>query len=179
MSTYSAPPAKDLLFSPSLIPQAVTASLPEGYSLRPIARDDDKRGVLSTLSALTTVGDISPETFSSLFDYWKAHNDMYYTIVITDAQNAVVSVGTVLVERKIIHNCGLVGHIEDIAVDKSQQGKKLGIKLITALTAIGKAAGVYKIILDCSEHNVPFYKKCGYHVAGVEMSIRFDQHPSL
>lgn len=165
----------DLLFDSKLIPSSVVSTLPEGYTLRPIARDDYKRGVLETLGALTTVGEISPEIFGQLFDYWHKHNDAYFTIVILDGQGQVVSVGTILVERKLIHACGLVGHIEDIAVAKSQQGKKLGIKLITALTEIGKERGVYKIILDCSEHNVEFYKKCGYSVAGVEMSIRFDK----
>ncbi|VVT51755.1 uncharacterized protein SAPINGB_P003202 [Magnusiomyces paraingens] len=175
---YSAPTQENLLFSPSLIPKEVAAALPQGYALRPLARDDVSRGVLDTLSALTTVGDVTAKTFGVLFDHWKSRGDVYYAVAITDAANAVVAVGTVLVERKLIHGCGLVGHIEDIAVNKSQQGKRLGISLISALTAIGKAAGVYKIILDCSEHNVAFYQKCGYSVAGVEMSIRFDK-PAL
>lgn len=88
----------------------------------------------------------------------------------------MVAVGMVLVERKLIHECGLVGHIEDIAVDKAQQGKKLGIRLIKTLTEIGKAMGAYKVILDCSDHNVEFYEKCGYVRAGVEMSLKFAEH---
>lgn len=173
--TFSKPNPSDLLFSESLIPHSVISTLPPGYSVRPIARDDDLRGVLETLSALTTVGNINSDLFCKQFDYWRRHNDSYFTIVITNDVNAVVSIGTILVERKLIHECGLVGHIEDIAVAKSQQGKKLGIKLISALTQIGKSQGVYKIILDCSEHNVAFYEKCGYSKAGIEMTIRFDQ----
>lgn len=173
--SVSVPASSELLFDPSLIPSAVVSTLPEGYTMRPLARDDYKRGVLETLQALTTVGDVTADTFHDLFDYWHKNNDTYFSIVITDASNAVVSVGTILVERKLIHACGLVGHIEDISVAKSQQGKKLGIKLIKALTEIGRKRGVYKIILDCSEHNVPFYEKCGYSKAGIEMSIRFDK----
>jgi glucosamine-phosphate N-acetyltransferase len=39
-----------------------------------------------------------------------------------------------------------VGHIEDIAVAKSEQGKKLGIKIIGALDFIGKKIGCYKVL---------------------------------
>ena len=165
----------ELLFDSQLIPQEVSDALPEGYSIRPIALDDYERGVLDVLRVLTTVGDISKEKWAAQFAYWKKHNDQYFTVVITDKSQAVVAVGTVLIERKLIHECGLVGHIEDIAVDKTQQGKKLGLRLINALTAIGKSQGAYKVILDCSDHNVAFYEKCGYVRAGVEMSMKFPE----
>ena len=43
------------------------------------------------------------------------------------------------------------------------------MKIIEALDAIAKNVGCYKAILDCSEANKPFYEKCGYKVAGVQM----------
>ena len=44
-----------------------------------------------------------------------------------------------------IHNLGLVGHIEDIAVAKDQQGKKLGLRIIQALDALAEKVGCYKV----------------------------------
>jgi len=38
-----------------------------------------------------------------------------------------------------------VGHIEDIAVAKDQQGKKLGLRIIQALDGIAEAVGCYKV----------------------------------
>lgn len=163
----------ELLFDPQVIPEDVANDIPEGYSMRPIALDDYDKGVLDCLRGLTTVGDISQEMWDNQFKYWKKNHDQYFTLVITDAVQRVVAVGTLLMERKLIHECGLVGHIEDIAVAKDQQGKKLGIRLIKALIAIGKAQGAYKVILDCSDHNIGFYEKCGLVKAGVEMSIKF------
>ena len=32
-----------------------------------------------------------------------------------------VGMGTLLLEKKIIHNLGIVGHIEDIIIDKKRQ----------------------------------------------------------
>ena len=62
--------------------------------------------------------------------------------------------GTVFIERKFLRGLGAVGHIEDIAVDKSQQGKKLGLRIIQALTAISENSGCYKTILNCSDSNI-------------------------
>jgi GNAT superfamily N-acetyltransferase len=47
--------------------------------------------------------------------------------------------------RASIHNLGLVGHIEDIAVLPSQQGKKLGLRIIQALDGIAERVGCYKV----------------------------------
>lgn len=162
----------DLLFESSEIPKI---DLPSGYTIRPLARDDDTRGALDVLRNLTTVGEISHDQFLAQFEHFVKHSPLYRTIVITAAEGNVVAIGTVLIERKLIHACGTVGHIEDIAVAADQQGKKLGLKLIQSLTQIAKAQGAYKIILDCDRKNVGFYEKCGYVEAGVEMSIRFDK----
>jgi len=79
----------------------------------------------------------------------------YYSIVILDkASDKIVGVGTVFIERKFLRGLGSVGHIEDIAVDKSQQGKKLGLRIIQALTSISENSGCYKTILNCSDANI-------------------------
>lgn len=57
-------------------------------------------------------------------------------------------------ERKFTRGGGIIGHIEDIAVSKSMQGRKLGLKIINSLEAIGRGQGCYKIILDCSKDNI-------------------------
>lgn len=74
-----------------------------------------------------------------------------------------------------IHHLGLVGHIEDIAVTKDQQGKKLGLRIIQALDHLAEKVGCYKTILDCSEANEGFYVKCGYKRAGLQMAHYYDQ----
>lgn len=75
-----------------------------------------------------------------------------------------------------IHNLGVIGHIEDIAIAKDQQGKKLGLKMIQALDYVAQHVGCYKTILDCSEVNEGFYIKCGFKRAGVEMA---HYHPEV
>ena len=74
-----------------------------------------------------------------------------------------------------VHNLGLVGHIEDIAVAKDQQGKKLGLRIIQALDFVAENVGCYKTILDCSEANEGFYVKCGFKRAGLEMAHYYEK----
>ncbi|OZJ05911.1 hypothetical protein BZG36_01191 [Bifiguratus adelaidae] len=145
------------------------AALPSGYKVRPLSRGDYERGFLQTLQVLTEVGQHSREDWNDRFDYMKKHNHEYFTIVITDPSSRVVGAGTIFIERKFVHHNGLVGHIEDIAVDANQQGKKLGLRVIQALKYIGTQAGVYKVILDCSDKNIPFYEKCGFKHKEYEM----------
>ncbi|KAK9379904.1 acyl-CoA N-acyltransferase [Kockiozyma suomiensis] len=148
-------------FSTDYIDPEISKSLSPEYKLRPLQLSDYESGYLDVLSDLTAVGNISKEMFAAQVEFMRARSGEYFGIVIEKTSTGkVVAVGTLLVEHKFIHECGLVGHIEDIAVAKSEQGKKLGIKIIHALDFIGKKAGCYKNILDCSAHNEQFYVKC-------------------
>lgn len=44
-----------------------------------------------------------------------------------------------------IHKLGSVGHIEDIAVLEDQQGRKLGLHILHALSYIAQKVGCYKV----------------------------------
>lgn len=146
--------------------------LPQGYTIRKV-KATDHESYLDTLRVLTTVGDISKEKFAELVNHWDSVPDIYHPHVIANENGLVVATGMLLVERKAIHECGLVGHIEDIAVAKSEQGKKLGYSMISSLAALSEKLGCYKVILDCSSHNIEFYEKCGFKNDGAEMCKRF------
>ena len=132
-------------------------------------------GFLSVLRVLTTVGDISQEAFDKRFDFLSKRNDTYFILVVCDDADQIVGTGALIVECKFIHELGLVGHIEDIAVAKNQQGKSLGLRIIQALDGLAKRLGCYKSILDCSEANEGFYVKCGFKRSGLEMAHYYDR----
>ncbi|KAL6239560.1 hypothetical protein BDW75DRAFT_236465 [Aspergillus navahoensis] len=170
MTVSTSSPQDAPLFSTSLISPAVSSALPEGYKIRPVQRSDFSRGYLDVLRVLTTVGDIDEAAWNKRYDWISARNDEYYLLVIVDGQDKIVATGSLIVERKFIHSLGMVGHIEDIAVEKGQQGKKLGLRVIQALDFVAEKVGCYKTILDCSEANEGFYLKCGFQRAGLEMA---------
>ncbi|KAI9841247.1 MAG: Glucosamine-phosphate N-acetyltransferase-like protein [Sclerophora amabilis] len=162
------------LFSPDLISPSVASSLPTNYTLRPLQEDDFHAGFLDVLRVLTRVGDVSEAQWTERYRWMTQRNGEYFVLVVWDGSR-VVGAGTLVVERKFIHDLGLVGHIEDIAVAKDQQGKKLGLKIIQALDYVAGKVGCYKSILDCSEANEGFYVKCGFARAGLEMAHYYEQ----
>jgi len=171
MSSFTPDNSLDLQFSPDLISAEVKRLLPSELHIRPLASCDYKRGHLAVLSVLTVVTDPGQAAWKAQFDAQKTTPDTYYTLVIVDKKSdKIVGVGAVFIERKFLRGLGKVGHIEDIAVDKNQQGKKLGLRIIQALTHISESSGCYKTILNCSDDNIPFYQKCGFEKKENEMA---------
>ncbi|GJJ12477.1 hypothetical protein Clacol_006719 [Clathrus columnatus] len=173
----------DLLFPDSLISGDVKRALHQDLHIRPLASTDYNRGHLSVLSVLTEISDPGEAAWKAQFDALRAFPETYYVVVILDrATDKIFGVGTLVVERKFTRGLGKVGHIEDIAVDKAQQGKKIGLRIINALTYISETLGCYKTILNCSESNLiiyprlidlrrklAFYEKCGFEKKECEM----------
>jgi glucosamine-phosphate N-acetyltransferase len=85
-----------------------------------------------------------------------------HVILVCEVNNKIIASGTLLIEQKLIRDCGKVGHIEDIVVDKEYKNNGLGKKLVVELTTYAKKNGCYKVILDCRKEIIPFYEKCGY-----------------
>lgn len=51
-----------------------------------------------------------------------------FITVIEDENKDIIASATLLLEYKFLHECGNVGHIEDVVVHDSQRGKRLGIR---------------------------------------------------
>jgi glucosamine-phosphate N-acetyltransferase len=101
------------------------------------------------------VTDPGETAWRAQFAAMRAAPETYFSLVILDrASDTIIGVGTLFIERKFMRGLGRAGHIEDIAVDKRQQGKKVGIRIINALTWISEIMGSYKTILNCSESNI-------------------------
>jgi glucosamine-phosphate N-acetyltransferase len=126
---------------------------------------------------------IDPDTISiDDFRYFRC-NQKTKTFVVEDREkqigdgssNYIVASATIFVEQKLIHNMGKVGHIEDVVVSSGLRGNGLGKLIVNRCIDYANDQGCYKCILDCSEKNVAFYKKCneGFQVKGVEMALYY------
>ncbi|KAI9511989.1 glucosamine 6-phosphate N-acetyltransferase [Russula earlei] len=168
--------ALDLLFPAELIPQHVKDELPPDLHIRPLASTDYERGHLSVLSVLTQAPDVGAQAWAAQFNSMRGGGaggvpaTYYILVVVSRETDRIVGTGGVFIERKFLRGLGSVGHIEDIAVAREMQGKKLGLRIIQALTHVSEGVGCYKTILNCSEANIAFYEKCGYEKREVEMA---------
>ena len=135
--------------------------------------DSDYHQVVDLLTQLTSIdkSNISKESFRK-FVLNQQNNGYHNTYVMTKG-NTVVGTATLLIEPKLIHDMGFVGHIEDVVVDLKERNTGMGKLIIENLTKIADEKGCYKVILDCDETNVGFYEKCGLQKKGVEMAMYF------
>jgi len=67
----------------------------------------------------------------------------------------------------------MCGHVEEVVVSRSQQKTGLGFLIMDSLQTLAKNLGVKKVILNCSNENIPFYQKCGFQKAGQQMDVAF------
>ena len=145
----------------------------KGVTFRPLEINDFKKGFIDVQHEFRECK-MNEEQFIELFNEMK--KDGKYNIIVAEDNETheVVLSGTILIEKKFIHNGGIVGHIEDIMVKSTRRKDGLGKVLIQSLITIGKEKGCYKIILDCSDDVKPFYEKCGLYHKDNCMVIRFD-----
>src|SRR5690349_13779660 len=127
------------LFPARFIDRAVTGEIPPGFILRPLEPSDYDKGILTCLSNLTVVGDISKERFLKQYAYFAAHSHEYFIVVVEDlSKGRIAGCGTMMLERKFIHDLGMCGHLEDVVTSPDYRGMYFGKHIILALTSVSR-----------------------------------------
>lgn len=107
-------------------------------------------------------------------EYTKNPNQITFVDEVKEAGKParILATSSVIIENKFLHCGSRVGHIEDVVVDKDTRGSGLGQKIVQHCIDYARDAGCYKVILNCSNKNVPFYINCGMYLS--ENSMRID-----
>jgi len=156
-------------------PQAsADISLNMKFRLRNLEPKDFGRNFLDLLSELTTVSKLSQGWCEQRLAMMRS-DALQEMVVIEDLDNGLLcAAGTMVIENKFIHECGRIGHLEDVVVHYGLRAKGLGKRVVDRAAEIAKGHGCYKILVDCAEKNVAFYEKCGFKRNCVQMSRYFD-----
>lgn len=93
--------AAQALFDPALISAEAKAAFPGSYVVRPLQRDDYRKGFFDCLSVLTHVGDISEDRFLERFDWMATQGKEVHYFLVIEHDNRIVGTGTLIVERKL------------------------------------------------------------------------------
>ena len=89
-------------------------------------------------------------------------------IILKNKEDNIIGAGTIFNIKKLHNNS--VGQIEDVIITEKYRNMGLGKMIINKLIEIGKTHfKCYKIILNCLDKNIEFYKKCNFNNVGVEM----------
>jgi glucosamine-phosphate N-acetyltransferase len=140
--------------------------------IRELRKEDLWNGFLTTLDSLRKASDIDRNKADEIFE--KINSNPDHIVVVAELDGKIVGSTTLLIEPKFIHKGGVVGHIEDVVIDKKFQGQKIGEKIMKYLLEFAKNRGCYKTILDCTDDVKPFYEKLGFkHIAN---ELRFDHN---
>ena len=83
----------------------------------------------------------------------------------------IIGAITALYERKLIHNGGVICHIEDFVVDEEYRGKDVGKALMNFIIQDAKKKKVYKIILDCDKKMQRYYEKYRFEYKNIQMAM--------
>ena len=102
------------------------------------------------------------EQMTAAFENLGQGNRTVILSAVNTETKKIVGTASLIIEQKLFRNLTKCGHIEDVVVDTTTRGKGVGSKLIQLLTECGKFKGCYKVILDCSAENMPFYEKNGF-----------------
>lgn len=141
------------------------------FIIRNIEASDYYKEYFNLLSQLTIAPIISYDIFVNFIN--KLNSDHQIFIIEDLCTNRIVGTGTIFIEYKLIHCQSQVAHIEDIVTDANYRGQGLGKYIIEKLIDIAQYRNCYKVILDCEEHNIPFYIKCGFKSKGVQMAKNY------
>lgn len=139
------------------------------FIFRKLEESDYHKNYLQLLSQLTQVGHISPEEFTKILA--KIQSQIW--VFEDTAANKIVASASIFLEQKIIHDGGVVAHLEDVVVDQSYRGNQLGQKLIANIVEKARESGAYKIIADCKTELLSFYSKNGFEKRGEQIAIYF------
>ena len=132
-------------------------------SIRHLKKQDLTRSYFALLDQLSPYPtDNSNFVFNNeaLYNFGLYQKNPNHTILVALYDGIIVGTAAVLIEYKIRGN--VCAHIEDVVVDNTHRGHGTGKLLIEELVKIAKRYRCYKVILDCSEENISFYKKCGF-----------------
>jgi glucosamine-phosphate N-acetyltransferase len=135
--------------------------------IRKLQKKDLQKGFLTTLDSLKMASNIDKNKAEEVFE--KINSNPNHIIVIAELDEKIIGSATLLIEPKFIHDGGLVGHIEDVVVDKNFQGQKIGNEIIKFLLEFAKNQGCYKTILNCTEDVKEFYEKIGFTLSANEL----------
>jgi glucosamine-phosphate N-acetyltransferase len=91
------------------------------------------------------------------------------------ASGRVVGAITFLLEPKLIHGGGIVGHIEDVAVHSDFMNRGVGRQLIGHAISFCRKNSAYKVILNCNSELEAYYLQLGFHNHGAEMRLNLNE----
>jgi glucosamine-phosphate N-acetyltransferase len=144
------------------------------YKIKELKKKHITKELFETLGHLSDSTRIDIKKGRKIFKEIKKSKNHFIYAAFDKENKEVIGMITLLVEPKFIHDCGYLGHIEDVVVRKDYEGLGIGKELIKKATKQAKKSECYRVILNCSDENMKFYEKHGYkqHESSMQLDIK-------
>jgi len=109
------------------------------------------------------------KNLKSLIERLPQNHNIYFYLENDKIVGAII----LIIEQKIIHGGGKVGHIEDFVVLDEYRNKGIGSLLYNYVKILCEQNKCYKMILDCNELLENYYIKKGFVKKGSYLGYYF------
>lgn len=143
--------------------------------------ENDIKKLYLTLTNDNKINSISINEMVLWYDEMKQSNNKCFIMLViqekkgsgTDFEIKICGIITILIETKLIHGYCKVGHIEDIVINSEYRGNNLGRSLLKKAVDYTQEIKCYKVILNCNNDLINYYKNSGFLESNTQMSIYF------
>eukprot|EP00171_Calliarthron_tuberculosum_P004476 IDg4476t1 len=142
-------------------------------SIRSVQVADGDNGLWDVYAQLTNAPRLSADILGKLIDEINTDSNRELVVAVDDESGTVIGTASLLLERKLLRGGALCAHIEDVVVSSDVRGRGVGKRLVKYLVDVSRERSCYKVILDCSEENAPFYERCGFSRKELQMALYF------
>ena len=134
------------------------------YIIRELKEEDlnPERGFLKTLSNLSKTDNLPLKKMKEIFKEVKEKENSYIFVAVGEDEQIVGAI-KLIIERKFTRGGSRAGHIEDVITRKGFEKMGIASNLIKKALVKAEKLGCYKVILDCRDELIPFYKKFRFY----------------
>lgn len=141
------------------------------YQIRTLDIQDYYKNYFNLLQELTLAENTTFKDWEERIN--NINENKYHTIFVIEENEKIIASITLIIELKLIRNLGNVAHIEDLVVSKNYRNHGLAKKLIEYCLDYSKKENCYKVILNCNDNLIHFYKKFGFQDKNRALSLYF------
>tara|TARA_B100000963_G_scaffold356570_1_gene376914 strand:+ start:407 stop:838 length:432 start_codon:yes stop_codon:yes gene_type:complete len=107
----------------------------------------------------------SKKDYISIWEKFCKQANVHSLVATIDGK--IVGYGSVVIELTI--RGGKLGYVTDIVSHNDFRSKGIGKIIVDSLYNVARENDCYKVVLQCNEPHVGFYKQCNYHISGISM----------
>lgn len=141
------------------------------FKIKELKKKHITKELFETLSHLSDSTKTDIKKGQKIFKQIKKNKNHFIFAAFDKESDEIVGMTTLLVEPKFIHDCGSLGHIEDVVTRLGYEGQGIGKELVKTVVKRAKKSDCYRVILNCSDANIKFYEKSGFRKRENEMAL--------